>query len=83
MSGNKNSFLIHFLTIGTGTILNMLIGVLTTPIITRLVEEDVYGQFSIFTMYVSIAEMILCMGLDQGIIRFYHEQDSIQYRRIR
>lgn len=67
--------------IGTGTILNMLIGLLTTPIITRVVGEDVYGQFSIFTMYVGIAEMILCMGLDQGIIRFYHEQDSIQYRR--
>lgn len=81
MGSKSNNFLNHFLTIGTGTILNMLIGLITTPVITRLVGEDVYGQFSIFTMYVSIGEMILCMGLDQGIIRFYHEQDSINYRR--
>ena len=59
MGSKSNNFLNHFLTIGTGTILNMFIGLITTPVITRLVGEDVYGQFSIFTMYVSIGEMIL------------------------
>lgn len=80
MKGNK--FLSHFMVMGTGTIINVIIGILTTPIITRLVGTNVYGQYSIFTMYVSIGMMVLCMGLDQGIIRFYHEDDTIGYKRL-
>ena len=71
----------QFFMIGIGTVINIFIGLITTPIVTRIVGENVYGQFSIFTMYVGMGEMILCMGLDQGIIRFYHEKDSVQYRR--
>lgn len=77
----NKKFLTHFMMIGTGTILNMFIGLFTTPVITRLVGKDVYGQFSIFTMYVSIGVMILCMGLDQGIIRFYYKENATSYRR--
>ena len=77
----EKSFLNHFIIMGTGTIINVLIGIVTTPIITRIVGENVYGQYSIFTMYVSIGMMVLCMGLDQGIIRFYHEDNTAVYRR--
>ena len=78
----KENFLKHFMIIGAGTILNMVVGFITTPIITRLVTTDVYGQYNVFIMYAGIGLMILCMGLDQGIIRFYHEDDSQAYRRM-
>lgn len=78
---NKKSFLNHFLVIGCGTLMNMLVGFLTTPLITRVVGTEEYGQYSIFTMYASIALMVLCMGLDQALIRFFYREDSEDYRR--
>lgn len=77
----EKKFINHFMMIGTGTILNIFIGLMTTPVITRLVGKETYGEFSIFTMYVGIGMMILCMGLDQGIIRFYYKENTVLYRR--
>ena len=78
---NKKSFLNHFLVIGCGTLMNMLVGFLTTPLITRVVGTEEYGQYSIFTMYASIALMVLCMGLDQALIRFFYRSNTEDYHR--
>lgn len=77
----KYSFLKHFTIIGGGTLINMLLGVFTTPIITRIVDPIEYGQLSIFTMYSGIALMVLCMGLDQAFIRYYYEKPDEAYKR--
>ena len=78
---NEKNFLKHFTIIGAGTFINMLLGVLTTPIITRIVDPTEYGQLSIFTMYSGIALMILCLGLDQALVRYYYENESETYKR--
>lgn len=78
---NAKSIFKHFISIGTGTIVNMLVGVLTTPILTRLVSTAEYGQYSIFTMYASIALMVLCMGFDQALIRYFYRFDTPDYQR--
>lgn len=78
----KNNYIKNFLTIGLGTAISMIIGFLTTPIITRIVGTTTYGQYSIFIMYVNIGVMILCMGLDQGIMRFYFKDDSLEYKKL-
>ena len=80
MSGEKN-FLSHFLTIGSGTIINMFLALITTPVITRLVSPNDYGEVSIFTMYANIALMVLCLGLDQALVRFYYDKKNIEYKR--
>lgn len=77
----KNNFLKHFIIIGSGTILNLLLGLITTPLITRIVDPVEYGQLSIFTMYADMAVMVLCLGLDQAIVRYYYERDTSEYRR--
>lgn len=76
----KNSFLKHFTIIGSGTLISMILGVLTTPLITRIVDPVEYGKFSIFTMYSNIAVMILYLGLDQSLVRYFYEFDSKEYR---
>lgn len=78
---SKSSIFKHFISIGTGTVINMLVGFLTTPILTRLVGTAEYGQYSIFTMYASIALMILCMGFDQALIRYFYRFDTADYQR--
>jgi len=77
----KNSFLKHFAIIGSGTFISMIIGFLTTPIITRVVDPIHYGKFSIFTMYSSIAMMILYLGLDQSMVRYFYDNTSDSYRQ--
>ena len=79
MTSNKN-ILSHFLIIGAGTVINMFLSLLTTPLITRLVDPSEYGQLSIFTMYTSIAVMVLCIGLDQALVRYYYDKDEIEYK---
>lgn len=77
----KPSIFKHFISIGTGTVVNMLVGFLTTPVLTRLVGTAEYGQYSIFTMYASIALMVLCMGFDQALIRYFYRFDTRDYQR--
>lgn len=79
MEKNK-SFLKHFTIIGGGTLINMLLGLITEPIITRLVDPDENGRYSLFTMYSSLAVMVLCIGLDQALVRFYYEKDTEDYK---
>lgn len=78
---NKPSIFKHFISIGIGTIINMVVGFLTTPILTRLVGTAEYGQYSIFTTYASIALMVLCMGFDQALIRYFYRFDTKDYQR--
>ena len=78
---NSKNFLKHFTVIGLGTIINMLLGLITIPIITRIVNPNEYGQLSIFTMYSNIAVMTLCLGLDQALIRFYYDKKDEAYKK--
>lgn len=71
----------HFINIGIGTVFNIVLGLLTTPIVTRLVDTADYGALSMFNTYTSMAVMILCLGLDQSLIRFYYEEDSVEYKK--
>ena len=77
----QESFLKSFVTIGAATVVNMIIGFLTAPIITRIVDPLEYGQFSIFTMYTGLATMVLCLGMDQSLVRFFYKQDTTEYKR--
>ncbi len=77
----KESMLASILHIGVGTIINMIIGFLTTPIITRLVVPEEYGRLSIFTLYISIVVMVLCLGLDQALVRYFYNHNEVEYRR--
>lgn len=77
----NSKFIKNFAIIGSGTFISMAVGFMTTPIITRLVSPDDYGQYSVFTLYANIALMVLYLGLDQSLIRYFYENDSIKYKR--
>lgn len=76
-----SSFIKNIVNVGIGTIINMIIGFLSTPIITRIVDPQEYGRQSIFTLYCSIAVMVACLGLDQTLVRYYYRKKTIEYRR--
>lgn len=60
-----------------GTCLNILISIITTPIITRLVMPADYGQWSLFVTYTNTAQAVILMGLDQAFVRFYYKDTSV------
>lgn len=71
----KRNIFKHFITVGSGTLLNMLMGIFTTPVITRMISPDIYGNYAMFSVYANMAFMVCILGLDQAFIRFYY-QDS-------
>lgn len=77
----EKNFLKHFVIIGGGTVLNLLLGLITTPLITRIVDPIEYGKLSIFTMYSNMALIVFLLGMDQAVIRYYYESDDISYKR--
>ncbi|MGM9834472.1 MAG: lipopolysaccharide biosynthesis protein [Bacilli bacterium] len=77
----NNNIFKHFITIGIGTFLNMVLAFISTPIITRIVSPSDYGQYSLFTTYSSIALMVLCLGMDQALVRFYYEEKTLVYKK--
>lgn len=77
----KKSLIKSFMVIGTGSFLSMLLGFLTTPVITRIVEPTEFGQFSIFTMYSSLATIVVYFGLDQSMLRYFYDDESFDYRK--
>lgn len=76
-----NGFLKHFAIIGSGTALSLILGLLTTPIITRIVDPDEYGRHGFFLLYANLAMLVLVLGMDQGLGRYYYLKSEKDYRR--
>ena len=78
MSLNYNikdmNILKSFFQVGLGTIINILLSLFTTPIITRIVDPVDYGKFQIFTSYTGIVVSFLYVGLNDAIYRFFYSR---------
>lgn len=77
----NDSFIKQVFHLATGSIVNLIIGVLTTPIITRLVDPVEYGQLNLFNTYSSIALMVFTIGLDQTFVRYYYVEKEKPYQK--
>ncbi|WP_115753625.1 lipopolysaccharide biosynthesis protein [Listeria kieliensis] len=73
-SGNK--ILSKFLSISVGSWIAMLIGFLSTPVITRLLSPEEFGKVSLFLLVVEVLTAIILFGSDQSFIRFFYEEQS-------
>jgi len=69
------------LTIGAGTFLNILISVLTTPIITRIVDPNEYGMLTIFNTYVGMIASFCYLGLNDALLRFFFDYETKQEKK--
>lgn len=77
----EKSFLNDFFVLGVGTFLYLVVGVIGTPIITRLVDPVDYGRMSMITVYSGIGVLVCGLGLDQTLARFFYQDDSINFKR--
>ncbi len=77
----EKSFLNDFFVLGVGTFLYLLVGVIGTPVITRLVDPVDYGRMSMITVYSGIGVLICGLGLDQTLARFFYQEEDINFKR--
>ncbi len=71
----------NFIELFFGMGINVILSIVTTPIITRLVSPEAYGGLSLFNTYANIAMLIVMIGQDQAYLRFFYREDDIDYKR--
>lgn len=71
----------HYFVVGGSAMITLLIGLITTPIITRLVDPEPYGEASMLTTYANIAMTVLTLGLDQSLVRYFYAKDDNDFKR--
>ena len=81
MNNEGKSFLKNFFILGVGSFIYLIVGIIGTPIITRLVDPVEYGYMSMFTVYSQIGMMVLGLGLDQALIRYFYRKEDIDYKK--
>jgi len=73
MAITKKTFFVQFSHFFTGQAAAMLLGLVTFPILTRLLSIEQYGILGLVTNTVAIAVVFAKLGLSDGIIRFHEE----------
>ena len=66
----KSNLIKKFLSFSIGGYINILLGLLTVPITTRLLSPEQYGVSSLITTVTSFMFVICCLGTEQGFVRF-------------
>lgn len=65
-----------FLKYAAGSVFTLLAGLITTPILTRLISTGEMGKYSMFITLGGLIASILYFGLDQSYVRFYNEEEE-------
>lgn len=70
----NNNLFKKFMEYGIGSVITLLLGFITSPIITRLISPDQNGRFSMFNTVTNLLMLIIMLGLDQAYVRYYYEE---------
>ena len=63
-----------FIKYATGSVSALLAGLITTPILTRLISTEEMGKYSMFITLGGLFASILYLGLDQSYVRFFNDE---------
>lgn len=71
-----NSLFKKFMEFAVGNIAIIILGLISTAVITRVMGTGEIGEFTNFTTITSLIVLVAMVGLDQAYIRYYHEEDE-------
>ncbi|MGL4730237.1 MAG: lipopolysaccharide biosynthesis protein [Clostridium sp.] len=71
---SNKSLLNKFLSFSVGSWITFIIGMVSTPIITRMFSPIQYGIYSQFELYCNLAMIIIIFGIDQSFVRFFYTE---------
>lgn len=69
-----NKLLKNFIEFGFGNVITLVLGFLSSPIITRIINPEEYGKFSMFNTITNLFLVIFMIGLDQAYARYFYEE---------
>ncbi|MDC2866202.1 lipopolysaccharide biosynthesis protein [Bacillus sp. BP-3] len=72
----KSGLLKKFLSFSIGSWLSIIIGFISTPIITRILSPEEFGKSSLFMVILNVLLLISLFGTDQSFVRFFYEKDE-------
>lgn len=65
-----------FLQFSIGQIGGSLISFISLPIISFFISPDEYGRTGMFTLFVTILQLVIFLGMDQGYVKYYYDEDN-------
>lgn len=71
----KDSLVKKFIQYASGNFLALLLGFVSSPIITRLILPEEMGKFSLFNTVTSLLFLFVMVGTDQSYVRFYNGEN--------
>jgi O-antigen/teichoic acid export membrane protein len=72
----KNNLLKKFLSFSYGGWIGVLIGFVSTPVLTRLISPAEFGKAAMFTLAANVIMTVVCFGTDQSFVRFFYEEEE-------
>ncbi|AIY82893.1 polysaccharide biosynthesis family protein [Clostridium baratii str. Sullivan] len=67
---------------GIGSFITLFLGFITSPIVTRLINPDEYGKYSMFMMMSNLCLFIIMFGFDQAFIRFFYDEKEEDRKKL-
>lgn len=64
-----------------GSVIVLILGFISQPIITRIISPVEMGKFSVFNTILSLLMVFIIMGLDQAYGRFFYEENQVDLFR--
>ena len=65
-----------FIEFAMGNGIVLIIGFISSPLITRIISKEEYGKASMFITVTSLMIVIITLGRDQGYIRYYNDEEA-------
>ncbi|WP_369901755.1 lipopolysaccharide biosynthesis protein [Bacillus manliponensis] len=78
----KSGLLKKFLSFSIGSWLSIIIGFITTPIITRILSPEEFGKSSLFMVILNVLLLISLFGTDQSFVRFFYEKEEESRKKL-
>lgn len=77
-----NSLLKKFIEFALGSGITLILGFISSPIITRLIMPENYGKYSMFNTVTNLILVVVMVGLDQAYVRFFYEEKSENRKKL-
>lgn len=71
-----NNLFRKFVEFALGNIIVFILGILSVPIVSRMIDPTQNGKASMFITYTSLIVLVLTMGIDQAYVRYYNSEEE-------
>lgn len=71
-----NKLFKKFIEFALGNAIVFILGIVSVPIVSRMIDPTQNGKASMFITYTSLIVLVLTMGIDQAYIRYYNDENE-------